>query len=220
MTIRNSLVFLAALLPVLVSAAPTTLAFSAVIESVIPDAGFPGLGTTITGAVTFDYDPSQFSTYKPDSEPDYTGYQYAGAPILWTAAFGGTTFSHPFLSVEVFDNGSQTLPAFAPTDTVMFSTKKNNVVYSLRLFGPNTSFSGSGIPSPATLEGFWNSGVLLIDDYDRVGDPTGLGGFNVLSASVSAVSVSAVPEPQAYAMMLLGVGALGGLMRRRKQVQS
>ena len=220
MTVPKSLAFMAALLPVLACAAPTTVTFSAVTESVIPGTGFPEVGTTITGAVTFDYDLSPLSIYKPDSLPSYTGYEYAGAPILWTAVLEGTTFSHPYLGVEVFDNDSQTFPSLGLTDAVLFSTKRANVSYSLQLFGPTTSFSGSGIPSAGTLEGFWNSGVLLINDYNRVGDFTGLEGFTVLSASVSSISVSAVPEPQAYAMMFFGVGLVVALVRRHKQVQA
>ena len=36
----------------------------------------------------------------------------------------------------------------------------------------------------------------------------------------SAISVSAVPEPETYAMMLAGLGLLGFAARRRKQAQA
>ena len=212
MTVRKSLVFLVALLPMLACAASTTVTFSAVTESVIPGTGFPEVGTTITGAVTFDYDLIPFRIYKPDFLPNYTGYEYAGAPILWTALLDGTTFSHPFLGVEVFDNESQTFPDLGSTDAVLFSTKKANVAYSLQLFGPATSFGGSGIPSATTLAGFWNSGVLKVEDYNR------LGSSSVFTARVSAISVSTVPEPESYAMMLLGAGLVGAFVRRRRDM--
>ena len=40
-------------------------------------------------------------------------------------------------------------------------------------------------------------------------------GFNVGSASVSAV-----PEPETYAMMLAGLGLMGAIARRRKAKQA
>jgi hypothetical protein len=79
--VRKSLVFLAALLPILACAATTTVTLSAVTESVIPGTGFPEVGTTITGAVTFDYDLSPFSIYKPDSLPNFTAINTREPPF-------------------------------------------------------------------------------------------------------------------------------------------
>nr|WP_281393330.1 PEPxxWA-CTERM sorting domain-containing protein [Sphingomonas xinjiangensis] len=41
-------------------------------------------------------------------------------------------------------------------------------------------------------------------------------GNSVDNVRVSLVSASAVPEPATWAMMLFGVGATGGAMRRRR----
>jgi hypothetical protein len=57
--VRKSLVFLAALLPILACAATTT----------------------VTGAVTFDYDLSPFSIYKPDSLPNFTAINTREPPF-------------------------------------------------------------------------------------------------------------------------------------------
>ena len=48
----------------------------------------------------------------------------------------------------------------------------------------------------------------------------GLGSINFAITNFSAHSVSAVPEPETYAMMLAGLGVIGAVARRRKAKQS
>jgi autotransporter-associated beta strand protein len=84
-----------------------------------------------------------------------------------------------------------------------------------------------GLLSISFLDGFLGVGLYdLIDFGSFAGSFSGFA-FNGLSPSYTAslvfgsdgvaLSVSAVPEPETYALMLMGLGAVGWLSRRRKR---
>lgn len=57
------------------------------------------------------------------------------------------------------------------------------------------------------------SGIYRI--YLATGAATSVGTFN---GTLSGLTVSAVPEPQTYALMMAGLGLVGAMARRRKPV--
>lgn len=72
----------------------------------------------------------------------------------------------------------------------------------------DNDFAG-GLPSSITFSGVRYSGTL--DDYIDAGVTT-------KSYNVPVFMISAVPEPETYAMLLTGLGLLGFMVRRRKEI--
>lgn len=68
----------------------------------------------------------------------------------------------------------------------------------------------TGIPANITFSGIHYSGV--VDDFSQTGVTTG-----TYWSSAFGVTVSAVPEPESYAMLLAGLGLIGFMAHRRKQ---
>lgn len=205
MNLRTVAFSAAIFLPCLAVAAPTTVTFAAVTEFVRSGTAFPGVGTFITGSFVFDYDPSKYTKFSYTSLGlDGAGYEYFGAPYNWTADLGNVVFTTPYLGVEAISNGVPRLfplPVW-PGDAVSFATKRQNVGYSVQLFGPADSFDGADIPSPTVLKSFWTSAIFEINDYNRNGD------YRFLTARVtdiSVLSVTAVPEPTELSLMLSGL---------------
>ena len=85
----------------------------------------------------------------------------------------------------------------------------------------NDFFTGPGSRNPdqhthARVQDAWLPGVTLVSFEDLFNGPFD---YNDLSFSFSNTrsAVTAVPEPETYAMMLAGLGLLGFVARRRKQ---
>jgi hypothetical protein len=192
-------------------ATPITLNFTAITELSQPGSTFPPVGTEISGSFVFDYDPASYSRFSfPGEGATYSGYGYSSGVHSWSAQLGTATVSTPYISIEVFDNGSKLFPETFPSDAIGFSTKKLNVGYSIFLFGPNGSFETSDIPSLATIESFWTSGTLTVRDYNSF--------TTVLTARVTSVSALTVPEPATYTLVLSAIIWVGYLGRRRKLI--
>jgi type 1 fimbria pilin len=199
---NSSIVLLAAalLLPAAVAYAdPVTVNFTAQVKT--SSGNLPATGSTLTGAYVFDSDPAAYQQFSNPSEPGYMGYQTLVPPYGLTLQWAGAPLEFTGLGLEVFDNGTTRLPIPAPSDTVSFNTKHNNVSYNMTLFGPDTSFTGNSLPTTQWLNTLWTTGLFSIRDNNI---------FQVvLTADILSVSVSAVPELPVASLLLAGLGALG-----------
>jgi hypothetical protein len=63
-------------------------------------------------------------------------------------------------------------------------------------------------------------GLATPDDSDPLDNIVAEGDFDLSTATFTPVTVSAVPEPATWALMLLGVGFIGTALRRRKPALS
>ena len=194
---------LSLLLPALAAAQQATLSFVGTVQKVQAGTAYPALGSTITGTFVFDYAPGQSSTGGlPGEGASYAYHQFAGPPYGLSADYTGLGAVSGNLAIEVFDDGSRLFPNEVPNDTASLTTKRNNVLYSLQLSGPNASFAGTAIPSKATWESFWTQATFIIRDGNVSF------GQSTLTASVSSVSVTVVPEPAQWALFGIGLAAL------------
>lgn len=91
-----------------------------------------------------------------------------------------------------------------------------NFPFSIEEIGGGTSTSGAATPpagghdSFAFNLGYSSSGYVLTwgpDAYD--------GGLSNIAFDVRAIGAGAVPEPSAWALLIIGFGLVGGSMRRR-----
>jgi PEP-CTERM motif len=89
--------------------------------------------------------------------------------------------------------------------------------------GINTSLvdNVSGIPAfflPSCYE-INNCGGLLAFASTRIGDQVDslIGSYNANAFLVQATAVAGVPEPASWAMLVIGFGFLGGMMRKRRK---
>jgi hypothetical protein len=92
------------------------------------------------------------------------------------------------------------------------------------------SFTIDGSAPVTLLQGVSNSGnnhnwqqYTALVNFDGSGDITfsAVGRSDALGGSLDKVSfTAAVPEPETYAMMMVGLGLIGGIARHRKQQQA
>ncbi|KQU74986.1 MULTISPECIES: PEP-CTERM sorting domain-containing protein [unclassified Rhizobacter] len=196
-----------ALLPASVRAEQVALDFTATVW--LDTAGYAPVGSVISGHYVFDRDPASFTSQPVD--PRYLQGE-SGTDYFYTARTGDTRLQFPsgspdvskgFRAIEVIDNTTWTGPT---TDSVSFLQKTLGVSYYLDLRGPDTSFSGTALPTNSWLSGGWTQGYFSIQDPFHTS--------TVLSAQVTSLSVSLVPEPATAALMLVGLAGLGFARRR------
>ncbi len=99
-------------------------------------------------------------------------------------------------------------------------------------YASNTPLSGSGLrlnlggsaynPPIATFAGTAGSSVTITDTFFASGSNLIMAfrGVNGSITTLDNVSVTAVPEPETYAMLLAGLGAVGFMSRRRKNLDA
>jgi PEP-CTERM motif len=181
------------------------------------------------------------------SAPVYFTYDVAGlssAPVLATLTLSGTSTSPGSMSggnvVQGGINGTFSItsptpvdgttnllsgsfsgaeiagPAFGSTTSVQDSLTTGSVSFSTGLPGTVLSFG-----SDNSGDSFSFSGTSLTILALRGNSPFNFGG--VFSGNFAATSAgpgaagAAVPEPATWAMMLIGAGAVGGVLRRSRR---
>lgn len=196
-----------ALVPAAGWAQVATLQFTGVVDYVQPGTPYPPLGSTISGSFVFDYSPAHYATgTNPFAGPNQRDYLYLGPPYGLNASFTQLGAMTRNVALEVFDNGTTAWPETVSGDLLWLASKWLNISYALKLSGPDSSFSGTAIPAPATWQSGWTSAQLDILDLNR--------GVTTLTAHITNVSVNVVPEPATWAMFASGLLAL--VARRRR----
>lgn len=196
-----------ALLPASVRAEQVALDFTATVS--LDDAGYAPVGSVITGHYVFDRDPASFTSQAVD--PRFLLGE-AGTDYFYLSSMGETRVQFPsgspdlsrgLRAIEVTDNVSWAEPSM---DSVSFLHKFNAISYFLDLRGPDTSFAGTALPSNSWLSNGWTEGYFMMQDPFH--------SSTVLSARVTSLVVSPVPEPATAALMLAGLVGIGFIRRK------
>lgn len=141
----------------------------------------------------FDFSgPSGTAVFQLDSNP---------TPDFFQTFIGSDQFS--------FNNVAGTYGGIAGTaSTISFG---NGVFASLSIAAPNLGFTQFN--APTLFSGPPSSPTFLTGTFTVINPFFGNG-----TLTISPVSAGGVPEPTVWAMMLIGMGAIGGALRRRKNV--
>ena len=161
------------------------------------------------------------TTLTPKSFFDYVG----------VGAFGNTyMFSLPANSGSGydFDNAPVTI---APVPVILPSGGTLNMAFtgiSIYSAGADNAIGGSGANADTQLADFYNAAGL--NSYSVAIGPNAGGTFfmNVVGFANGtlggqyngSISVTAVPEPESYAMLLAGLGVMGAIALRRNKRKS
>jgi hypothetical protein len=175
------------------ASADTTLGFDDIPEGTVAAAQYNGL--VITGGSVLTLDSILNPEFPPHSDPNVL-YNYADGniSILFTTAvdsIGGYITGNEVVTLSAY-NGATLLGTIATSGPNYVSSGGSPNEFLQLLFPTITSAVFSG------ATGFENTYTL---------DDLTVGG---------TITVNGVPEPATWAMMLLGFGAIGASMRRRR----
>ena len=137
---------------------------------------------------------------------------FAGSATTgYNAIFGNTSVGNPFSDIFTFSipvgasgNGGSNVISLSSSGNVIFS------LFSLAEAGFGTVFGATGGTSSSLS--FANGGVPGSYTLTVAGSKTSLAS----GSYAGNVTISPVPEPETYAMILAGLGLLGFAARRRK----
>jgi hypothetical protein len=111
-------------------------------------------------------------------------------------------------SISGWLNGSLITTSFGTHDNINFTSASiNGISYVFSPTGPN-EFAFSPVA--------YATGPLILKVFGVAG-PLLAAGTNIAASYAGTVNVSAVPEPETYAMMLGGLGLIGFMAKRRKK---
>jgi len=204
------------------------------------------LGNTITASFLFDLDPGAATSIDTNSSNNplesftaiYSFYS-EGGPYIWSASSsgGGSTgstnvsiFTYNDISDPVFNAGQPfdlisihgyIGSGICPAEVIAVKgacdatdiNPGDGLELSLDMAMPTDWFSGTNLPG--YVPGF-NSLLGTALYLDEIVGGVHAGEFD---ATVTSMTVSSVPEPETYAMLLAGLGLVGWAARRGKQAE-
>lgn len=133
-----------------------------------------------------------------------------GALLTVAGAFADTFTFTP--SISGWSKGSLVTTSFNHHDNIHFtSATLNDVPFDLGSAGPNNEFGFTSVV-------FSNAPIII--KVFGIAAPALAAGTVVAAAYSGTLTVSAIPEPETYAMMLAGLGLVGFMARRRKKTES
>ncbi|MEO6092369.1 MAG: PEPxxWA-CTERM sorting domain-containing protein [Novosphingobium sp.] len=143
----------------------------------------------------------------------YYGGQYNGSTSPVTAILNINGKSHVFLGTSGFSS------SFSDVATGVYSQHQDQVhdgISNDDIYGYAHSFDDSLIPASVTEPfNIYAYNVIYRQLYFQISTPIGVTYSNGYDSIASVIS-SAAPEPASWALMIAGMGAVGGAMRRRK----
>ena len=147
------------------------------------------------------------------------GAAVVGIPL----SFGGFAAPGPFNDIFTFTLPTNGGSGYSVTNFALLPGQFNTMLATLSLFSNPDSvlFNGDDSLVGTSLAPGGNSLVLTWGAANSGSYYLAVGGLtNGTQGGIytGAISVTAVPEPETYAMMLAGLGALGFLARRRRKV--
>lgn len=178
--------------------------------------GSTAVGVTLSGSAPASLVNGDYYYNNANTGGTAPGGTYGGlAPSDMLQVINASTFTLTFSQaitnpyVALVSIGQPNLP---------ISYTFNGAISSLSTAGNNYWGTGSGSFSGNTFTGLEYNGVLqLSGNYTSLTITTAADenwhGFNVGSAAL----VTAVPEPETFAMLLAGLGLVGTIARKRKQ---
>ena len=149
------------------------------------------------------------------------GAAVVGAPLTFN---GDVENLGPFSDIFTFSLPANGGSGYSVTNSPHPRFGVNTVLATLSLFsnadgilnnGDDTFLRSSTSPGPNSLSMVWHAAPAGKYYIKVAGNATGANG-GLYSGAISVAAITAVPEPETYAMMLAGLGALGFLARRRR----
>jgi hypothetical protein len=199
-------------------AAPITFQFTGTLDS--SDVVGYEVGSLVSGEFTYETDTLPTSEPEPVSD----GFQlvvYGGlsAPASFKFNIGGDAMSFSNVNVVILDNdglelGSEFLSISGEGATVNGAAGTSGVSLTLGTVGTNPDVLSVALPSTLNLSDF--QGALAMPSGTFISDSSGTQMATFTVTSLTAAPAVAVPEPATALSMLLGLGLMGGVMRRRR----
>jgi hypothetical protein len=205
----KSLTVLSLLVPTFASASQFLINYTGVVTNSSGASIMPVVGAPVQGSVLFDSDENNYAVIaEPPGYPNYAAYEIFGPPYYSSIQAPPRNALSTQLDVEILDNDLSLLGISGSGDIVAFSTKRNGFSYSILLQGPETSFSGTSIPSSNIISSFFVSAFLIGRDDIVTGSN--------FRASIATVTISAVPEVSTAALFACGAMVLANVIRPRQ----
>jgi hypothetical protein len=188
-----------------------------------PDVFVPA-GTFITGRFSYDDVLAPTELY---ATPESDTAIYDNPSVILTVAFNGLNLSSNAIA-RVTDFHLPVGPSFPDDgDVFLLGNYSAQEYYELALWQPDRAWlTDTSLPGAFPVD-LWQGPFADPNDDDSVTIPHGeffffdrvqQSGFSALVISVTPASMSAVPEPASWAMMIAGFGVAGAAMRRRRAV--
>lgn len=182
------------------------------VYSSLPDAV---VGDVVIGTFRYDAGASPVNVFDDSSGARFASYAFSGPGFLFEASVGGYVITSSELRVRVTDNLGGNLEDIVYIGSGQGLSINNEVIQ-------NGSISVVFASAPGNTDVF--QGVALPLSYDmRVFDAMGSGSGNLqtgggpedLRLLFNVTSITAVPEPEAGVLALLGLATVGMASRRR-----
>jgi len=201
MKIKRALTAAALAVCVMGASATTTVGGINFADNAFADAVYYSFGSFSTSG-------GSVSQVLTDTDPGTYAFSFTPGASVLLGFTDNNVFNGAGADLAIFELGiADSVKVSFGTQTLSFQTVATG--YSAGGFALNVAlvdFSAFGIANGANLQ------------YQSIGlDSVAPGGTVPSLSLVGALHVTAVPEPETYAMLLAGLGAIGAMVRRRKR---